>query len=58
MERRRRARINQSLTELKALVLDGMKKDVSRLIHSPSLVVCDRLLWPRLSLAGENIDCG
>lgn len=30
MEKRRRARINQSLGELKALILDAMKKDSSR----------------------------
>ena len=29
MERKRRARINESLNELKSLVLSGMKKDVS-----------------------------
>lgn len=37
MERKRRARINSSLTELKALVLDGMKKDVS--IHLKMLIM-------------------
>lgn len=30
MEKRRRARINQSLTELKSLILDAVKKDSSR----------------------------
>ncbi|KAK3750172.1 hypothetical protein QZH41_015399, partial [Actinostola sp. cb2023] len=30
MEKLRRARINESLNELKSLVLDAMKKDVSR----------------------------
>ena len=30
MERKRRARINESLNELKSLVLTGMRKDVSR----------------------------
>ena len=29
MEKRRRARINQSLNELKNLILEAMKKDVS-----------------------------
>lgn len=29
MEKRRRARINNCLNELKALILDAMKKDVS-----------------------------
>lgn len=29
MEKRRRARINNSLNELKTLILDAMKKDVS-----------------------------
>jgi hypothetical protein len=29
MEKRRRARINHCLNELKALILDAMKKDVS-----------------------------
>ena len=32
MEKRRRARINQSLNELKALILEAMKKDVSQLL--------------------------
>jgi len=30
MEKRRRARINQSLNELKNLILEAMKKDVSQ----------------------------
>lgn len=30
MEKRRRARINNCLNELKTLILDAMKKDVSR----------------------------
>ena len=30
MEKRRRARINQSLNELKNLILEAMKKDVSK----------------------------
>lgn len=35
MEKRRRARINQSLNELKNLILEAMKKDVSQnLIYS------------------------
>ena len=33
MEKRRRARINQSLNELKNLILEALKKDVSRLIR-------------------------
>ena len=33
MERRRRARINQSLTQLKTLVLSSMNKDVSILLY-------------------------
>jgi hypothetical protein len=39
MEKRRRARINHCLNELKALILDAMKKDVS---YSPaaSYVYC------------------
>lgn len=32
MEKRRRARINNCLNELKALILDAMKKDVSVLL--------------------------
>lgn len=32
MEKRRRARINNCLNDLKALILDAMKKDVSILI--------------------------
>lgn len=31
MEKRRRARINNCLNELKTLILDAMKKDVSNL---------------------------
>ena len=36
MEKRRRARINQSLNELKNLILEAMKKDVSKnvMLHS------------------------
>lgn len=30
MEKRRRARINQCLNEIKTLILEAMKKDVSR----------------------------
>ena len=33
MEKRRRARINQCLDELKALILEAMKKDVSWCLH-------------------------
>lgn len=37
MEKRRRARINNSLNDLKTIVLvDAMKKDVSTLIHNSS----------------------
>lgn len=32
MEKRRRARINNSLNDLKTLVLESMKKDVSTII--------------------------
>lgn len=32
MEKRRRARINQCLDELKSLILEAMKKDVSSVI--------------------------
>ena len=34
MEKRRRARINQSLNELKNLILEAMKKDVSKMLCS------------------------
>lgn len=34
MEKRRRARINSSLNDLKTLVLESMKKDVSILLLS------------------------
>lgn len=34
MEKRRRARINNCLNELKTLILDAMKKDVSILLLS------------------------
>lgn len=33
MEKRRRARINESLGQLKTLILDALKKDVSLNIH-------------------------
>lgn len=33
MEKRRRARINQCLDELKSLILEAMKKDVSIVSH-------------------------
>uniref|UniRef100_A0A3Q3AY71 Hairy-related 9 n=1 Tax=Kryptolebias marmoratus TaxID=37003 RepID=A0A3Q3AY71_KRYMA len=33
MEKRRRARINESLLQLKTLILDALKKDVSRIKH-------------------------
>lgn len=34
MEKKRRARINQCLDELKSLILEAMKKDVSEKIYS------------------------
>lgn len=34
MEKMRRARINDSLNELKSLVLEAMKKDVSHLLFA------------------------
>lgn len=34
MEKMRRARINESLNELKSLVLEAMKKDVSHLLFA------------------------
>lgn len=34
MEKRRRARINESLCQLKTLILNALKKDVSRLVQS------------------------
>lgn len=36
MEKRRRARINNCLNDLKTLILDAMKKDVSTFIQSIS----------------------
>lgn len=39
MEKRRRARINESLGQLKTLILDALKKDVSALNLTPSLTV-------------------
>lgn len=33
MEKRRRARINHCLNELKSLILEAMKKDVSILVY-------------------------
>jgi hypothetical protein len=44
MEKRRRARINHCLNELKALILDAMKKDVSYNCHA--LVFQHSLLFP------------
>ena len=38
MEKRRRARINQSLNELKTLILEAMKKDVSDIDKTPTLL--------------------
>lgn len=39
MEKRRRARINQSLNELKNLILEAMKKDVSQTIIIKRLTI-------------------
>lgn len=39
MEKRRRARINESLNELKTLILEAMKKDVSS-IETPAKELC------------------
>lgn len=39
MEKRRRARINESLGQLKTLILDALKKDVSKLFRSRPVVV-------------------
>ena len=39
MERKRRARINESLNELKSLVLTGMKKDVSTTMLNAIILV-------------------
>ncbi len=39
MEKRRRARINESLGQLKTLILDALKKDVSP--HSGSRLLID-----------------
>lgn len=36
MEKRRRARINHCLNELKSLILEAMKKDVSILYKKPN----------------------
>lgn len=38
MEKRRRARINNCLNELKTLILDAMKKDVSTNESNSSIV--------------------
>ena len=35
IERRRRDRINESLNQLKALVLEALNKDVSVIVHTP-----------------------
>ena len=39
MEKRRRARINQSLNELKTLILEAMKKDVSDIDKTPNFCI-------------------
>lgn len=43
MEKRRRARINESLGQLKTLILDALKKDVSlnkkKILTCPALIV-------------------
>ena len=41
MEKRRRARINNCLNELKTLILDAMKKDVSILEVEKKISLCD-----------------
>lgn len=38
MEKRRRARINESLGQLKTLILDALKKDVSLDQHLAQLI--------------------
>lgn len=38
MEKRRRARINESLGQLKTLILDALKKDVSTHLSSRLLI--------------------
>lgn len=47
MEKRRRARINNCLNELKALILDAMKKDVSSTIY---VIILTVLIAIQLSL--------
>lgn len=48
MEKRRRARINDSLTQLKSLVIQGSKKDVSVLsFWAPGVFVFSKILSPR-----------
>ena len=44
MEKRRRARINESLGQLKTLILDALKKDVS--VHSHTLIAGSRSVTP------------
>lgn len=48
MEKRRRARINESLGQLKTLILDALKKDVSldkyANLFSESTLLCQLLL--------------
>jgi hypothetical protein len=56
MEKRRRARINNSLNELKTLILDAMKKDVS-CPDLPNLwLVAVRGIWCLSS--GQNFSLG
>lgn len=40
MEKKRRARINHCLNELKTLILEAMKKDVSKPFLSLKLLSC------------------
>lgn len=44
MEKRRRARINESLGQLKTLILDALKKDVSLNIHMFIVSSCEFLI--------------
>lgn len=47
MEKRRRARINNCLNELKALILDAMKKDVS--------ILCEYVIGTQVCLLMLNV---
>lgn len=50
MEKRRRARINQSLNEIKSLVLDALKKDVSIKFKPPDATKLENLQIVTISL--------